>query len=158
MTITFRQLAGFMLAICLTSLAVALVAQYGFGLRPCNLCLIQRVPFVLGALLAAQALRPGRPAGTLLRLAGLLLLLNGAIAIYHVGVEQHWWASAVCSAAGSGSVDVADLMAEMTKPVEAQCDQPAWSFHGITMAALNIPFSAGIGLITLFLLRRLREA
>lgn len=157
MKITPHHVARFVLAVCLLSLAVALVAQYGFGLRPCNLCLIQRGPFVLAALLGAAALRPGLPAGSLLRLAGALLLINSAIAFYHVGVEQHWWASAVCSGQPTGGVDISDLMAEMTKPVEAQCDQPAWSFHGITMAAFNIPFSAAIGLITLISLRRSRK-
>ena len=158
MKITLRHAAGFVLAVCPMALAFALVAQYGFDLRPCNLCLIQRGPVVLAALLAALALRPGLPSATLLRLAAGLLVLNSGIAIYHVGVEQHWWASAVCAGTPTGPVDVADLMAEMTKPVEAQCDQPAWSFHGITMAALNVPFSALVGLFTLALLRRAEEA
>lgn len=136
---------------------LALVAQYGFGLQPCNLCLIQRVPFVLTAVLAALSLlqpRRRRSGNVLLQLGGLVLILNGFIAAYHVGVEQHWWVSAVCKAGDMGAVSVADLMAEMTKPAEAQCDTPAWSLYGITMAAMNVPFSAGLGLITLILARR----
>lgn len=156
MKITTRLLALSLIAICVMALALALVAQYGFGLRPCNLCLIQRVPFVLAVLLSAAALSARVPAATgrlLVALAGAVLLINGMIAVYHVGVEQHWWVSAVCTAGEMGRVSVSDLMAEMTKPVEAQCDTPAWAFHGITMAALNVPFSAGLGLLTLVLLR-----
>jgi len=149
-----RPIALSVAGICLASLAVALVAQYGFGLRPCNLCLIQRVPFVLAALFGLLALRDGQPAALLLRLAGIVLLINGGIAVYHVGVEQHWWASAVCSGGQQGAVAVADLLAEMSKPAEAQCDSPAWSFHGITMAALNVPFSSLLGLGILWAVKR----
>jgi disulfide bond formation protein DsbB len=154
MNITSRTIALSVAGICLAALAFALVAQYGFGLRPCNLCLIQRVPFVLAALLGLAAARDGLPAFVLLRVAGLLLLLNGAVAVYHVGVEQHWWASAVCSGSQQGAVAVADLLAEMSKPAEPQCDTPAWSFHGITMAALNVPFSALLGLGVLWAVKR----
>jgi len=155
--ISLRTLALALLAICGLALLMAVVAQYGFGLRPCELCLIQRVPFVVTALLAAFSLQdktapPVRR--TLLWIAGLLLVLNGAIAVYHVGVEQHWWASAVCPASVEGAVTLDDLATAMNKPVEAHCDQPQWDFHGITMAAMNIPFSFGLGLLTLALLRR----
>jgi disulfide bond formation protein DsbB len=139
---------------CVLALALALLAQYAFDLRPCNLCLIQRVPFVLAAALAAVALVRPALAPALIRLAGLALLINGVIAFYHVGVEQHWWASAVCPAAQGGAVAVADLVAEMSKPAEAQCDTPAWVFHGITMAVLNVPFSAGLGLLAVVLGRK----
>ena len=98
---------------------------------------------------------PLKRAAYMLRLAGLVLLVNGGIAVYHVGVEQHWWASAVCPASDRrGPVSVADLMAEMNKPAEVHCDQPVWSFHGITMAALNIPFSSLLGLVILALAGR----
>jgi len=150
MNIAPRTIAIGVAGISLAALAFALVAQYGFGLRPCNLCLIQRVPFVLAALLGLLALKDERRAGLLLRLAGLALLINGGIAVYHVGVEQHWWASAVCSGSAQGDLAVADLLAEMNRPAEAQCDSPAWSFHGITMAALNVPFSALFGLLVLW--------
>lgn len=149
-----RTLAQSILGLCLLSLILALVAQYAFGLAPCTLCYVQRVPFALGAVLAALSLRcPGRARGLML-LAGLVLLINGGIAVYHVGVEQHWWTFEICSAAEPDKLSVADLMAQMEKPVQVRCDQPAWSFHGITIAGLNIPFSGLLGLITLYLAYR----
>ncbi len=153
-----RPIALSVAGICVAALGFALVAQYGFGLRPCNLCLIQRVPFALAALMGLLAFWREEWSGWLLRLAGIALVINGAIAMYHVGVEQHWWASAVCSGSPQGALDVADLLAEMNKPAEAQCDTPAWSFHGITMAALNVPFSGLLGLAVLWAVKRSEEA
>ncbi len=160
MKITTPILSASVLTICALALVSALTAQYVFGLRPCVLCLVQRGPFVLAAVLAAVSLRSPSTSRLLLQLAGLALLINGGIAFYHVGVEQHWWASAVCPGGDqSGArISVADLMADMNKPVEVHCDQPAWSFHGVTMAALNIPFSGLVGLSILLLARRVTHA
>jgi len=139
------------------ALGGALVAQYGFGLKPCNLCLAQRVPFVLAGLCALALLSPlpsVRTGRLLLALAGLVFLVNSGIAFYHVGVEQHWWVSLVCSGEPIGPLSVEDVLNQMSKPVEVRCDQPQWAWHGITMAAFNIVYSGGLALITLTLARR----
>ena len=39
-------------------LAVVYIAQYGFGLWPCSLCYVQRVPYVLIVLLGGMSLMP----------------------------------------------------------------------------------------------------
>lgn len=152
-----RLVALFVLAACATALASAFVAEYGFGLRPCILCLTQRVPFVLaGGLAAASLLHSVRPwRRGLLAVAALALLVNSGIAFYHVGVEQKWWASSCAPSAGA-PLEVLDIAA-LTKPVEARCDEPAWAWHGITMAGLNIVFSGGLALVVFALIRR-REA
>lgn len=153
------RLAQLLLAASLAALAGAFTAEYGFGLKPCVLCLTERVPYAIVVVLAAAALigpladEPWRP--RLLRLAGLALLINAGIAIYHVGVEQHWWASAVCSAGhDGGAVSVADLAAQMSKPVEVACDRPAWAFHGITFAAMNVVYAGLLAAVTLIAARR----
>lgn len=148
----------FILAVSILALGTALVAQYGFGLKPCVLCIAQRIPFVVAGALAALALLApfARWRAALVVLAALAFLVNSGIAVYHVGVEQKWWHSS-CAPSEEGPIDVTNLAAMMSKPVEARCDEPAWSFHGITMAAMNIPFSAGLGLVTLVLLWRMEK-
>jgi disulfide bond formation protein DsbB len=158
MSVPFR-LPLFVLAVSVLALAFAFVAEFGFGLRPCILCLTQRVPFAIAGGLAALALLPAvRPVvrRRLMAAAGLAFLVNSGIAVYHVGVEQKWWASS-CAAAPAGPVPAGDLAAMMSKPVEARCDEPAWQWHGITMAAMNVPFSGGLALIVLVLAARRKE-
>lgn len=158
-TIPSRLVPPLVLAICVAALAFALIAQYGFGLKPCVLCITQRVPFVIAGLLAAAAmLRRAAPwHRVLMALAGLAFLVNSGIAVYHVGVEQKWWQSS-CAPTEKGPVAVTDLAAMMSKPAEARCDEPAWAWHGITMAAMNIPFSGGLALVVLALVRRKEQA
>ena len=114
----------------------------------------EAVPAIVAGALAALALLPRvgeRARRLLLVVAGLAFLVNAGVAVYHVGVEQKWWVSG-CVPTEDAAVQVTDLAAMMAKPVEARCDEPAWEFHGITMAAMNIPFSAGLALVTLLAL------
>lgn len=147
------------------ALAAALIGQYVYGLLPCVLCLYQRVPFYLALALGLGALLPpvsDRGRALLLALAGLALVVNAGIAAFHVGVEQHWWAgTSACGGGGIGGIatmSVEDLMQAMNRPPEVRCDQPSWSFHGITMAMMNVPFSLAFGLATLVAARTLAGA
>ena len=78
-------------------------------------------------------------------LAGLAFAVNTALATYHVGVERHWWASAVCGRDTSEVADIGNLASALSKPAEVECDRPALVWHGLTMAGANIAYS---GLLT----------
>jgi disulfide bond formation protein DsbB len=143
------------------ALLAALYAQFAMGLEPCVLCLYQRIPYVIVALLAALAFQPGLPApwrGGVLILCGLALLTNAGIAFYHVGVEQHWWAGTdACGAAPTAQVtSLADLQAALSGPAQAvpRCDEPAWALFGVTMAGYNLAVCLALGLGTLALVWR----
>ena len=152
--ISHRHLPRFVLAASIVALAAAYIAQYGFGLRPCVLCLAQRVPFAIAGLLALLALlRPLSWQRLLMAVAGLAFLVNSGIAVYHVGVEQKWWQSS-CGASDGPKVSMGDLSALMSKPAEVACDEPAWQWHGLTMAGMNIVFSGGLALLVLTALGR----
>lgn len=155
---TDRRLPLFVLAVSVAALAFAYTAQYGFGLRPCALCLTQRVPFAVAGLLALVALlRPSSWRRLLMAAAGLAFLVNAGIAVYHVGVEQKWWLSS-CGGSVAPAPRLGDLKAMMSQPAdEPRCDEPAWQWRGVTMAALNIPFSGGLALVVLAVLATTRR-
>ena len=111
----------------------ALFFQYGKGLDPCVLCMYQRYPHFLAIIVGAFAIwREPR----LYPLVGVIVLASAAVAMFHVGVEQHWWAGlSTCSGDAEGSV--ADLLGKKA----ARCDEIAWSLFGISMAGWNGIFS-----------------
>lgn len=155
-----RRIFTLLFVASVAALAGALIAQHVFGLEPCILCLYQRIPFAIVAVLALMlALLPSSAA---LRTLGLALcalaLLSGAwIAGYHVGVEQGWWASSVCQTApgGIGQFSMEDLRGALSQPLgRPPCNEPAWSFYGITMAMLNLFYSLGLVALCALALRR----
>lgn len=130
-------------------LAAAFFFQYVLGYAPCVLCIYQRWPYAVvvaaGAVgLAAGKRLGGRCAVALLAFCGLALLVDSGIAVYHVGVEQQWWAgTAACGGAGGGgSLD--DLRAQIMAAPVVRCDEPAWTLFGVSMAGYNVLLAAGL--------------
>ncbi|WP_425450302.1 disulfide bond formation protein B [Virgifigura deserti] len=148
------------LAVSIGALAVALLAQYVGGLAPCALCLYQRYAYGAAILFAVIAfLLRDRPA--LLRLvvglAGLALLTSAGIGVFHVGVEQHWWAgSSACGGALDPNLSLDELRAQIMNAPVVRCDEVAWSLFGLSMAGYNALYAGGFGLLVLWLALRRR--
>lgn len=140
-------------------LATVFIAQYGFGLEPCELCLSQRVPYAVTILLSALALwlkLDDKKQRIVLGLCGLAFAVGTGLALYHAGVEYHWWAGPTACTAGKGTVtSVEDLAALLSKPINVpQCDQPAWVLFGISMAGYNVLASLALTVFSLTAARR----
>ncbi len=152
------------LVIALASLATlgfALAMQFVFNHPPCELCLWQRVPYLLAVLLAAASAilsslanggksdeasrkRKNRQALTLLKLCALVFLASAALGLYHSGVERHWWQSATSCALPPLRGNPANLRAQLLAMPAVRCDEIGWSVLGMTMANINIPFSLAL--------------
>jgi disulfide bond formation protein DsbB len=150
------------LMLSIAILAAVFTAQYGFGLRPCELCLFQRVPYGVAIFLALLGLGlrlDATRSGLLLGLCGLVFAVGGGIALYHTGVEQHWWAGPASCTGGLGTVrSIEDLAAMLSKPIDIpQCDKVAWSLLGISMAGYNVLASLGLAAFSVLSARRLME-
>ncbi|MGB1548556.1 MAG: disulfide bond formation protein B [Alphaproteobacteria bacterium] len=124
----------------------ALGAAYGFefigGLKPCVLCLYQRVPYGLTAGLGVGALLFYRPAAAVpLGILFALLFLGGAgLSFYHLGVEQGWFTlPPACGGETGRSLETLRESLATTAPVP--CDEVAWSFFGISLAGFNLVLS-----------------
>jgi len=152
-----RNLPLATLLIALAPLAVALGAQYLGGLAPCPLCHWQRYPYLVAAALAVVAflIAPSGIARWLVALAILAMLTSAAIGVFHVGVEQKWWEG---TAGCTGGIDFEGMtVEEMQKALQdtapVRCDEPAWTFLGISMAGYNILYGAIAALLLAMALR-----
>ena len=134
------SLALFLLAASAFALAFALVSQFGFDLHPCVLCVYQRWPYVVVILLMAAAValrRNDQALRALLALSVPVLLTGVAIAAFHVGVEQHWWAGTEECTGSSGAASLEELKSQILNAPLVRCDQIAFEVLGISMAGWN---------------------
>lgn len=140
--------------LALFTLSMAFLAQYGFGLAPCELCLWQRWPYAAAILFGLAALALPRWRAALLVLAGLSILASGGIAVFHVGVEQKWWQGlASCSGAPTPN-SIEALRAQLMAAPVVRCDEAAFRFLGLSMAGWNVVWSALLGVFALLAARR----
>lgn len=141
--------AAVLAAISAATLAGAYGSQYIGGLQPCELCLYQRWPWWAALLLSVIALLPALSGGLralLFGLAGAGVLVGAGIAIFHVGVEQHWWPGlASCGSTGQAPASFEEMQRMMSQTV-VPCDKPAWTLFGISMAGYNALLSVFVGL------------
>ena len=146
------------------ALASAFVAEYVFGLAPCNLCIIQRWPFVVVIALGLTGYAFGRfhTGLTLFTLAScsITLFANAAVAFYHSGVERKWWSSflegcAVPDLSAEGSVEA--LIAQIESSPIARCDEIPWAdpILGLSMANYNVALCLGLATLSTVALWRL---
>lgn len=129
------------------------IAQYGFGLAPCEMCWWQRYPHfaAIALAIAAWATRGTRLGRALVILAALAISVSGAIGAFHAGVEYGWWQGpTACSSTSLGSDPLASIM---NAPL-IRCDTPAWTMFGVSLAGFNFLISAASAALILVLLSR----
>lgn len=139
------------------ALAGAFTAQYGFGLLPCDLCLMQRIPFAVNIALGIIGYFWAGGRLPVIGLAGLGFLINSGIAFYHSGVERKWWAGlSGCSTPDmSGSIE--DLLKRIQETDVVRCDEIPWSFMGLSMANFNVPFCFGLGVLCILYVIKIKN-
>lgn len=137
-----RLSAALLMLASAATLLAALFFQYVVGLAPCVLCVWQRWPYVAVLVLGVVALAGGpRLRAAMLALMGATFLVGAGIALFHIGVEQHWWAGT----SGCGVTATADsleaLRAQVLNAPVVRCDEVPWSLFGLSMAGYNFIIS-----------------
>ncbi|BDA86166.1 disulfide bond formation protein B [Aureimonas sp. SA4125] len=125
------------------TVGTALLFEHVGGYIPCALCLQERWPYYVSIVLAAVALvaAAGRAMPWIVR--GLLWLIAAAmlvglcLAIYHAGVEWHFWAGPSGCAAGNADLS-GDLLSTIDTIRPPACDTAAGRFLGLSFAGWNV--------------------
>ncbi len=129
----------------------AFIFQFGFGYQPCPLCLDQRIAYYVSIPLALMiALGAGHGASRkVLALAfgaiALAMGINVVIAVYHSGIEWHWWAGPTeCSGPLNSFGSSGGLLEQLNNARVVRCDEAAWRFLGLSLAGYNVLISLAI--------------
>ena len=129
------------------TLAAAYVFQYGFHYAPCDLCYLQRYPYMVTAALGAiflvlegnkENFRFSSLGMAILGLMIIALFYDAGVAIYHVGVEQKWWQGpSECSSTIDMTLTGEALLEAIMNAPLVKCDEVQWSLFGVSMAGYN---------------------
>ena len=110
MTTVEKTAPGAILIASALILGTALGSQYLGGLAPCELCIVQRWPYAAAiglSLVALTVVRRPAARSAVVALCGLAFAVGGAVAFYHLGVEEGWFAGpAGCSASAIDATTV----------------------------------------------------
>lgn len=125
------------------------------GYAPCKLCLWQRWPH--GAAIAIGALALFTGLRWLPWAGALAAATTGVLGVYHAGVELGWWQGpTTCTSGGALTLSTEELLGQiMTAPL-VRCDEVAWIFAGLSMAAWNAILSFALAALWLAAAVRMR--
>jgi disulfide bond formation protein DsbB len=129
----------------------ALFIEHGLGVKPCDLCLTQRIPYYAGVPLAlAVVWLGGVPARRRLVVAGLVLLgllfaVGAGLGFYHAGVEWGWWPGpSGCTGAIAKPAGMGDFLRQLETVRVVRCDEVTFRILGFSLAAWNAVISAAL--------------
>jgi disulfide bond formation protein DsbB len=128
--------------------------QYVMGLRPCPLCLEQRIAYYVSiplAVVVAVAAGRGAPRGVAaagLGAIALAMLFNSGFALFHAGIEWKWWPGPQeCSGPLTDLSTGSDLLSSLTNLTIVRCDEAQWRFLGLSLAGYNVLISLALAAI-----------
>ncbi len=98
-----RTLLHLIATLCIAAVAIALVSQYAFGMQPCAWCVLQRLIFLLIAIVCWLGLLAGRRVAALQSLAAALTVLLSL-----GGITAAWYQYTVASNMFSCDMTFAD--------------------------------------------------
>jgi disulfide bond formation protein DsbB len=150
--LTSRSVLTAILLAALATIGGALVFEHGFGLRPCKLCLQQRIPYYGAIGLAALGIvLPMGWQRVALAALTLLFLVSAGMGVYHAGVEWGFFAGpSDCGGAGAapaGSMN--DFLNQLQNTRVVSCTEAAWRFLGLSLAGWNVLISLGLAALAL---------
>ena len=131
------------------ALIAAYFIQYILGHKPCNLCLIERLPYISSLILALLSLILKKFEKIIFILLALIFISATIISFYHFGIEQGFFQeSLVCSSDNEiNNLNKEDLLKELQKRT-ISCKDVNFRLFGLSLATINTIISFILSVIT----------
>ena len=132
------------------ALVAAYFIQYVLGHQPCNLCLIERVPYISVILVILLCLYFKKFEKIFLILISLIFFLGAMLSFYHFGIEQGFIKeSLVCNLDSTDNFSNPEELLKSLKEKQVSCKDVTFRIYGLSLATINIFISLIMGVITL---------
>ena len=137
------------LFISIFALASAYFVEYILGYKPCNLCLIERLPYFVAIIIILIGLIINRLEKIIFILLALIFTAATILSFYHFGMEQGFFKeSLVCIPNNEINIlNKEDLLKEFQKTV-VSCKDVEFTLFGLSLATINIIISFMLSVIT----------
>ena len=137
------------LLFCIFSLFTAYFIQYVLKHQPCNLCLIERIPYFFSIIVISICLFTKKFEKLSLIILSLIFFSATLIASYHYGIEQGFFKeSFVCDINNEIRNLSKEALLNQLKTMPVSCKNVTFKIFGLSLATFNIFISLILGGIT----------
>jgi len=135
--------------ISLISVLSALFIEHILGHQPCNLCLMQRIPYGLSIILIFSNYFLKKDQKFVVMLLALIFSFSFIISFYHFGIEQGFFEeSAICGLKNATEIISKEEILKQLQTKTVNCKDVTFRIFGFSLTTFNMFFS----LILVFLL------
>ncbi len=142
MILNNKLLLNGILAFSILSLSIAYFIQYVLGHKPCNLCIIERIPYIAAIILISLIFILNRYQKIISSLILIFFIFGAVVSFYHFGIEQGFFSeSLVCDLGNSQPLNKEDLLNQLKKTEIVSCKDVTFRFLGLSLATINTVIS-----------------
>ena len=127
------------LLISFVSIISAYFIEYALGHQPCNLCLIERIPYILSILLIVINFRFKKSEKLLILSLILIFVFSFLISIYHFGIEQGFFEeSSLCTLKDNSNIISKEELLKILNEKTVSCKDVTFRIFGLSLTSVNI--------------------
>jgi disulfide bond formation protein DsbB len=133
------------LVFSLIPLVIAYVSEYFFEIKPCKLCIYQRIPYIMIAtIVAIDFTKLFKKLSNKITnfVIEILLIVNFSIAIFHYGIEKRFFKfQSGCVNNLNNAENFEDYKKMLANQDYVLCDQVSYEFLGVSMNIWNVIYT-----------------
>ena len=128
--------------ISVIALVSAFFIEYVLGHQPCNLCILERIPYLLAIIIILLNFKFSHYEKFFILLLSIIFLAGAIISLYHLGIEQGFiQESLVCDLkSGSNLLSKEEILKQLQEK-SASCKDVTFKIFGLSLTSYNILIS-----------------
>ena len=140
--------------ISVVALTSAFFIEYFLGHQPCNLCILERIPYLLAIIIIILNYKFVHLEKHFILLLMLIFFASTILSLYHLGIEQGFIEeSLVCDLKNSSNLLSKEDILEQLREKNVNCKDVTFKILGLSLTSYNILISLliTIGIIRIYL-------
>ena len=143
-----KIILNLILAFSAFAILAAYFIQYVLNHQPCNLCLIERIPYIFSIIIISICLFTQKFEKIVLIILSLTFFAATLLSFYHFGIEQGFIKeSLVCDLNISNNELSKEALLNQLKKMPISCKDVTFKIFGLSLATLNALFSLLLSVI-----------
>jgi disulfide bond formation protein DsbB len=130
------------------ALISAYFIEYVLGHQPCNLCLMERIPYAIALVIIILNYKFNRLEKYFILLLSMVFLASTLLSLYHLGIEQGFIEeSLVCDLQNSSKILSKEEILKQLQEKRVSCKDVTFKIFGLSLTTLNIIISILITIV-----------
>jgi len=135
-------LIKFIFLVSIIALVFAFFIEYILGHQPCNLCILERIPYLVAIIVVLLNFKLIQFEKFFILLLTIIFLAGTILSLYHLGIEQGFiQESLVCDLKSESNLLSKEEILKQLKEKSISCKDVTFKIFGLSLTSYNILIS-----------------